>query len=416
MNRKRHGYAAPHEAGQDEGQIREELKEPGTAPGDLIAPGGELTAAAAELTSQAGEGREYAGQRRATAAALMAAARTEAEAIIGQAEAKAREIGTSADAREREAHDLEEHARKVVKATELRTQAEAKEHQAEALTVDRGRLKAELAALDARSEQLIAQRGKLVSELGAARASGDLAGMTSARNGIQSIDDLAVDVAAPRSGMVSRLDRLGDPDGPGELSDTVTRGRALRADFWLALDALLGEDEEDSEPLSRPAVLQAIDEETARHARTFAAERAVLAALADELSRVLPQLADEAAELGRREAVAPAMRTMDSALNLRYRIEALQRFTASVSGALTAARTCLDQLAAAGPADLVNVLDASRRARQQIRRLLATEREPLPGDDLSNPVDVLRGVAQAMAEEAQKPKPVPEPRRRLVVG
>ncbi len=396
MTRTKH--AAAEVAAQD-GETRHDEADPGTAPGDL-------TAATSELMSQASEGREYAEQRRTSAAALMAAARTEAASIIGIAEAKARELGGQADHREREAHDLEGRARLLDQATGLRSRAEAAERQAEALTAERARLEADLAELDALSEQYGAERARLVSEYTTARASGDREAMTASRIGIEDADGLIADTTARRAGPASRIERVGGSDGPGELADVLTRGRGLRVQLWLALDALL----QDGEQLSRPAVLQARDEETERHARTFAAERAVLAALADELGQVLPQLAEEAAELDRRDAVPAAMRTMDSALSLRYRIEAVKRFTASVSGALTAARTCLDQLAAAGPADLVNVLAASRVARLQIRRLLDTEREPLAEDDLSHPLEVLRDVTQSMIEAAQQPDPRPQHR------
>ncbi len=84
--------------------------------------------------------------------------------------------------------------------------------------------------------------------------------MTAARNGIVSADDLAADITGPRAS----IERIGDADGPGELSAASARAVARRMELWEALSALLEDGEESvrdrpsANAMSRVAIAQGV--------------------------------------------------------------------------------------------------------------------------------------------------------------
>lgn len=331
----------------------------------------------------------------------MDAAKAEAQHLAAEAARNAQRLAGDADGDESRAHALEERARLMTRADALRECAEKAERQTEALADERESLTAQLVALDARLTHLGGERERLTADLAAARASGDLAGMTSASNGLQSVEDLAADVTSPRAGLVRRIDGIGDGDGSAEFADIFAQAVAIRAELWQVLATLLQEEGLTAE--AHAAVLRARDEEAARCAATLAAERERVSALSADLPGLLGHLQEEAEELDRRLAVPRALRSMESSLALRERAEEFGRFTGSIDSAMAAAQACLERLGTADPSELADVLAVARRTRQQIRRVLDTSRAPLAEDDLgdlrANIMDAVRGVIEPPAEQ-----------------
>ena len=359
---------------------------------------------AAQLEAEASEDRHRAAAKRAEARAKLDAAEAEAQRLVADATREAQHLTGDADGDESHAHALQERARLITRADALRERAEKTERQAGALADERQGLTAQLAGLDARLTHLGGEKERLAAELATARASGDLAGMTSARNGLQSVEDLAADVTSPRAGLVRRIDGIGDGDGSAEFADIFARAVALRAEAWEALGALLEGGNLTAE--ARAAIPQARDEETARCAAVLATERERVSAVAAELPALLEVLQDEAEEIDRRQAVPLAMRSLASSVMLRQHAEGLESFASRIGAAATGAQACLQRLDTASPDELADVLAAALRTRQEIRRLLDIERPPLGEDDLGDIGENLNETVRQMLE----PEPV-EPHR-----
>ena len=402
MIRKRTTQPDVIEAEPDVGQAAG----PETVPADLEAAAALHQRAAAEYRTHAVQSRNQEKEREARAheeaERMIAAAKSDMDAVT---------IATAED--DRHAADLEERARLLRQAKELQVKAGDTEHLAGELARQAAGCRAQLADVDSRLAELSEERARIEAEYAAATASGDLEAMAVARNGIVSAGERAAYITGPRAGLVSRIDGIGDRDGSGELADVAAQAVALRGELWQVLGTLLQDD--DLTAGAHAAVLRASDEEAARCAATLAAERERVAVLASELPGLLPPLIEEREELDRRDAIPVGLRSIASSLALRERSEDLDRYMAAVHGAVTGAQSCLERLAAAGPADLADVLAAARRTRQQIRHVLDTRRPALDEDDLSGPLDVLREVARSLAAEVQQPEPVKQ-RRTIVHG
>ncbi|HZR53631.1 MAG TPA: hypothetical protein VFB06_29505 [Streptosporangiaceae bacterium] len=191
-----------------------------TTEADPVAPlTGAVTAdditAAAEAHRRAAEGRQEDAERdQIEAEELLAAARAHAERIVGEAEAAARPLAEAAALARREAAALAERARQLGSAAALAVKAEAQQAAVRALEDERDELAAKAAGLASRLAELDTERRAAETELTAAREEADLERMTSLRNRIGSIGDLAGTLRAQRAPLLARLDAIGD----GEMS------------------------------------------------------------------------------------------------------------------------------------------------------------------------------------------------------
>lgn len=236
-----------------------------TQAADPLAPlTGEVTAgditAAAEAHLRAAEGRQQDAERdQAEGDELLAAARAEAERIIGEAEAAARPLAEAAALAGREAAGLAERARQLGYAAALAVKAEAQQAAVRALEDERDELTAKAADLGRRLAELDAERRAAETELAAAREDADLERMTSLRNRTGSIGDLADTLRAQRAPLLARLDAIGDgemspvwPQKPLAEARRVADSRSVRdALNWIFPDRPEAVHDRDREELRR---------------------------------------------------------------------------------------------------------------------------------------------------------------------
>lgn len=170
----------------------------------------EITAAIGAHRQAEEAARESAARDREEAEGLLAAAQAEAARIIGEAEAAARPLSEAAKLAEREAGALAERATRLGSALAAATRAEAGQAAADALEEERAELAAKIADLGNRLAALDGERREAETALAAARDDADLEAMTSPRNRLDSIRDLAGALSRQQAPLAARLAEIGD--------------------------------------------------------------------------------------------------------------------------------------------------------------------------------------------------------------
>jgi len=239
MTRTRKKPTAAKVAAQDEDQADEVTAEDGqeetqadrqeAAPGipeclPDSAPSADMTATAEAMRAAAAEGRDFAARNRGHAQELMEAARAEVARIMTTAEAEARGLGTEADRREREAHDLTARSGWLDTAAGIQDQAAAADAAVAALEAEREDQAATLAETGGKLARVLAEREDAAGKLAAAELEADTKRATSARASLGGIEGTLARLNSRHDAITARLAAIGDANG-GLLGDALRTAR-----------------------------------------------------------------------------------------------------------------------------------------------------------------------------------------------
>ncbi len=146
----------------------------------------------------------------AEAERIMEEARERAAQVIAEAEAGVRALSQSAGQAQREAADLEQHAKYLDTAAADITKAEEAEARADALEAEREQLTGTVADLDGKLDALMAERGQLAAQMTTARESGDLDALAAHRSRDSAAGEVIAALSAQRQAALARLEAIGD--------------------------------------------------------------------------------------------------------------------------------------------------------------------------------------------------------------
>lgn len=273
MTRKRSEHTAAEVAAQeaeDETQARHEVADPGI-PEYLpdSAPSADMTATAEAMRAAATEGRDFAARNRGQAHELMEAARAEVARIMNTAEAEAHGLGTAADRREREAHDLTARSEWLHMAAGVQDQAAAADAKAAGLEAELEQLGAELAETSGKLAQVLAKREEAAGKLAAAELKADTKRATSARASLNGVDGTLARLNGRHDDITARIAAIGDANG-GLLADALRAAHGHHSHVHRILNDVWPDRPEaraDRGRAERDALIEAQRERIAKEAR-----------------------------------------------------------------------------------------------------------------------------------------------------
>ncbi len=209
-----------------------------TEPDTASSPPDDLAAAAAGLREQADQHRARAAEIRATADRALAEARTQAAALIADAEREHQAARRPAADADREAERLTERAQFLEHAAALGERAADAGERADRLQAEHDSLTADLAAIDATLAGHEHTRTEIAAQITAAADAGDLDALVTLRGRRSALDDIVTAAQARRARAAARLDALGEPDGRGELRHALDAEREFAAEQRAILNRL----------------------------------------------------------------------------------------------------------------------------------------------------------------------------------
>jgi phage shock protein A len=129
------------------------------------------------------------------------------------AESEARELGTEADRREREAHDLAARAGWLTTAAGIQDQAAAADAAAAALEDEHEHLTGQLADLGPRVARILSEREDVAGQLADAQADADVDRATHLGARLEGIDGVLATLNGRHDAITARLAAIGDANG-----------------------------------------------------------------------------------------------------------------------------------------------------------------------------------------------------------
>ena len=125
---------------------------------------------------------------------------------------------------------MEARARALMAAGGRQSGAQEAEQEARGLMGERERLGGQVAEFGARLARLDGEHQAADGHLAAAQADDDIDAITALRGRLAAIEDQASRIGAQRQEVVSRLEAIGDGEGPGELVEALKAAVKLHAE------------------------------------------------------------------------------------------------------------------------------------------------------------------------------------------